>query len=30
MTKRSVDDEEAIYFDDGVNIEEEKKKELNL
>lgn len=30
MTKRSVDDEEAIYFDDGVNIEEDKKKKLNL
>jgi hypothetical protein len=30
MTKRSVDDEEAIYFDEGVNIEEDKKKKLNL
>ena len=31
MTKRSVDDEEVeTYFDDGVNIEEKKKKKLNL
>ena len=30
MTKRSVDDEEAVSFDGGVNIEEKKRKKLNL